>query len=115
VRPLSSTIEALGTAAQQRIVDLGLGDTAPGGAVGELAQAALGLRDTREVRLACRHGLTLYVVMAPTPEGNWHPVELADEPVQLATDATSGAEPLTLTGEGREAIDPWLPFGEDQL
>jgi len=115
LRQLGGTIEALRAAAQQRIVDLGLGDTAPGSAVGELAQVALGLHDTREVRLSCRQGLTLYLVMAPTSEGAWYPVDVSDEPAQLSAGASAGAEPLTLTVEGRDALDAWLPFGEDQL
>jgi hypothetical protein len=114
VRPLGTGIEALGTAAEARVVELGLGDTAAGSAVGELGEWALGLREAREVRLDCEHDVTLHLVVAPTPDGAWHPVELGEAPIDLGPRPDDEA-PLTLTVGDPAAMDAWLPFGEDQL
>ena len=115
MRALGSAIEALRQAAKARVEDLGLGDTAAGGRVGEVREAAAGLRDAREVRLTCAGGRELHLVLAPTPDGGWHPVQLGDAPVAVGAVVVPEVPPVVITVPDTEAIDPWLPFGEDQL
>jgi hypothetical protein len=115
VRPLGTAIEALRQAAKGRVEELGLGDTAAGGRVGEVTEAAAGLREAREVRLSCAGGRELHLVVAPTPDGGWHPVQLGDSPVAVGAGAAAEVPPAVITVPDTEAIDPWLPFGEDQL
>jgi hypothetical protein len=114
VRALGASIDALRQAARARVEDLGLGDTAAGGRVGEVSEAAAGLRETREVRLACA-SRELHLVLAPTPDGGWHPVQLGDAPVAVGAGTVPEVPPTVITVPDSEAIDPWLPFGEDQL
>jgi hypothetical protein len=115
VRSLGTAIEALRQAAMGRVEDLGLGDTAAGGRVGEVSEAAAGLRDAREVRLACAGGRELHLVLAPTPDAGWHPVQLGDTPVAVGAAPAAASAPVVITVPDSEALDPWLPFGEDQL
>jgi hypothetical protein len=113
-RPLGATIDGISQAARARIERLGLGDTAPGSAVGELAEAAAGVRETREVRLGCSQNQSFYVIVAPGSGDAWHPVGVGETPV-LAGAAAEEVAPLRLGASLNEQVDLWLPFGEDQL
>jgi hypothetical protein len=115
VRTVGSAIEALRQAARSRLEELGLGDTAAGGRLGEVSEATAGLREAREVRVTCAGGRELHLVLVPTPEGAWHPVQLGETPVAVGVVPVAETTPVAVTVADTESIDPWLPFGEDQL
>ena len=115
VRNVSGDIEGLRYAARSRVEDLALGDTDAGGRLGELTEAAAGVHEAREVRFACARGRALHLVLVPTREAGWHPLHLGDEPVAVGPAPAGEAAPVVITVPDSEAIDPWLPFGEDQL
>jgi hypothetical protein len=115
VRALGTAIEALRQAARARVEELGLGDTAAGGRVGEVSEAAAAVREAREVRIVCAGRRELHLVVVPTPDAGWHPVQLGDAPVAVSAAAAGEVAPVVVTVPDTEALDPWLPFGEDQL
>jgi len=115
VRSLWHAIEALRQAARSRVEELGLGDTEVGGRVGEVTEAAAGVHEAREVRFACGGGRALHLVLVPTLEAGWHAVHLGEAPVAVGPAPVEEVAPVVITVPDSEAIDPWLPFGEDQL